>query len=417
MKLPIMKTTLRSQRQLSGALMTIIVVLALSLLSVAQTFSVLHTFAGGQAGANPTGTLAIDGGGNIYGTAYTIAYKLSKNHGWAMTPLRTFNGGPDGYELLGGVVFGPDGGLYGTTWVGGFGGLDCPYGGCGIIYKLTPGVTFSRTALTPWTETIVYPFQGTPIDGQNPEYGNLVFTSNDTAYGMTDLGGPGFYGTVFKLTRNGDSWSESMLYGFNGTDGAIAQWGPVVDQSGNIFGATDLGGTYNNGIIFELSPSPGGYTLNTLYNFRGTGDGQGPIGVLLDASGHLFGNTVEGGMWGGGAIFELSHDSGSWTYNQLFSFGEGGMAAPLTMDSAGNLYGTSVFGGSNGAGMVFELSPSGGTWNLNVLYSFTGGTDGSQPKAPVLFDSSGNLYGTTNEGGDLSKCYGYGCGTVWTITR
>jgi uncharacterized repeat protein (TIGR03803 family) len=417
MKLPVMKTTLRSPRYLCAALMTTIIVLALSLLSVAQTFSVLHTFTGGQAGMNPTGILAIDGGGNIYGTAYTIAYKLSKNHGWAMTRLRTFNGGPDGNVVYGGVVFGPDGSLYGTTWAGGFGGLNCPYGGCGIIYKLTPSATFSRTVLSPWAETIVYPFQGTPIDGEDPEYGNLVFTDNNTAYGMTDLGGPGFYGTVFKLTRNGENWSESMLYGFNGTDGAIAQFGPVVDQSGNIFGATGLGGTYNNGIIFELSPSQGGYTLNTLYNFRGTGDGQGPNGVILDASGHLFGATAEGGQWGGGAIFELSHDSGTWTYNQLFSFAEGGIGAPLTMDSAGNLYGTSVFGGSYGAGMVFELSPSGGTWNLNVLYSFTGGGDGSQPKAPVLIDSSGNLYGTTNEGGDLSKCYGYGCGTVWKITR
>jgi uncharacterized repeat protein (TIGR03803 family) len=87
------------------------------------------------------------------------------------------------------------------------------------------------------------------------------------------------------------------------------------------------------------------------------------------------------------------------------------------MDSAGNLYGTTVTGGSYDAGMAFELSPSGGNWNLNVLHSFTGGADGSQPKAPVLLDSSGNLYGTTSEGGDLSKCYGYGCGTVWTITR
>ncbi len=397
--------------------MTFIVILAFSMIAAAQTFSVLHTFEGGQAGWSPSGTLAIDRAGNVYGTAYSVAYKLSKNLGWAMTPLRTFNGGPEGYILYGGVVFGPDGGLYGTTWVGGFGGLNCPYGGCGIIYKLTPDATVPRNVLTPWTENVIYPFQGTPHDGENPEYGNLVFADSNTAYGMTDLGGPGFYGTVFKLTRHGESWSESMLYGFNGTDGAIAQWGPVVDPSGNIFGATALGGTGDNGIIFELSPSPGGYTLNTLYNFTGIFDGQGPNGVILDASGHLFGATAEGGPEGGGAIFELSHDSGSWTYTVLYSFASAGIGAPLTMDAAGNLYGTTVFGGSHQQGMVFELSPSGGGWNLHVLYSFTGGADGSQPTAPVLIDSSGNLYGTASEGGDLSQCYRYGCGTVWMIAR
>ncbi len=414
MKLPIMKA-IPSRRYLC-VLMTTIVVLALSLVANAQTFSVLHTFAGGQAGWSPSGTLAIDGGGNIYGTAYSITYKLSKNRGWAMTPLRTFNGGPDGYILYGGVVFGPDGGLYGTTWVGGFGGINCPYGGCGIIYKLTPQATFPRSALAPWTETIVYPFQGATVDGQNPEYGNLVFTDSNTAYGMTDLGGPGFYGTVFKLTRNGQNWSETMLYGFNGTDGAISQNSPVVDQSGNIFGATNLGGFNENGVVFELSPSPGGYSFSTVHDFRGLEDGQGPIQVLLDPAGHLIGNTVTNGPQGGGTIFELSQDGGNWTYTMLYAL-SGGMAAPLTMDSAGNLYGTSVYGGSHNQGMVFELSPSGGSWNLNVLYSFIGGTDGSQPRAPVLIDSSGNLYGTASEGGDLSACSGYGCGTVWMITR
>jgi uncharacterized repeat protein (TIGR03803 family) len=119
---------------------------------------------------------------------------------------------------------------------------------------------------------------------------------------------------------------------------------------------------------------------------------------VLDASGHPFGATAEGGQWGGGAIFELSHDSGSWTYTQLFSFGEGGIGAPLTMDAAGNLYCTTSGGGDFGYGTVFKIDSAG---NFTVLHSFTG-ADGSGPEAGLVLDPAGNLYGDTFGGGDFN---------------
>src|SRR5205807_10152350 len=90
-------------------------------------------------------------------------------------------------------------------------------------------------------------------------------------------------------------------------------------------------------------------------------------------------------------------------------------AGHLVYDSAGNLYGTTSYGGTFGNGEVFELSPTGnGNWTERVLYAFQGGSDGATPYAGVVFDAAGNLYGTTGSGG--TGCSGIGCGTVFELT-
>src|SRR5262249_35248439 len=130
-------------------------------------------------------------------------------------------------------------------------------------------------------------------------------------------------------------------------------------------------------------------------------DGAYPSASLIsDSSGHLYGTLFIGGAAGGGVVFQLSPDG---TETVLYSFcslpgcSDGfNPLAGLIADSSGNLYGTTRVGGASNNGVVFKLSPDG---TYTVLYSFAGGSDGAQPLAGLMADSSGNLYGTTQFGG------------------
>ncbi|HWY23237.1 MAG TPA: choice-of-anchor tandem repeat GloVer-containing protein [Candidatus Acidoferrum sp.] len=273
-------------------------------------------------------------------------------------------------------------------------------------------------------------------DGSQPE-GNLVLDASGNLYGITTAGGKissalcnnngsSGCGTVFELSPNPNgSWTRTVLHKFQGgiTDGYRPEAGLVVDGAGNLYGTTPYGGTYGEGTVFELSPtSVGGWKETVLYNFLTNAvDGIVPLaGLTLDASGNLYGTTYlsSGGQ---GAVFKLSpNSSGGWTETLIFNFiGATGGENPLAgiiLDSAGNLYGTTVTGGSHGGGVVYELSPtSGGTWIETVLYNFTNSSDGGEPFAGLVFDSSGNLYGTTKEGGNLTGCIS-GCGVVFELS-
>jgi uncharacterized repeat protein (TIGR03803 family) len=173
-------------------------------------------------------------------------------------------------------------------------------------------------------------------------------------------------------------------------------------------------------LIMALTLAPGAWAANTykiLNQFNGI-DGADPKDALFtfDAAGNLYGTTFEGGAYGSGTVFELSPNSdGTWTENVLYSFtgGSDGSSpmAGVIFDSIGNLYGTTVWGGNNGSGTVFTLTPnSGGGWTESVIYSFTGGSDGYQVVGGVIFDAAGNLYGTATEGGAS------GNGVVYELT-
>lgn len=155
-----------------------------------------------------------------------------------------------------------------------------------------------------------------------------------------------------------------------------------------------------------------------LYNFQGGDDGGYPYtSVIRDNSGNLYGASNLGGPEGGGTVFMLSPLGGTWSFdliyglsltNQCYTYG--GPEASLTMDANGNLYGTATVDGAYTGGSVFKLTPSDGGWTYTDLHDFTGGSDGLAPISTVTFDASGNLYGTASEGG------AYGYGTVWEIT-
>ena len=225
-------------------------------------------------------------------------------------------------------------------------------------------------------------------------------------------------------------------FGINGTDGVYPQAGLIFDAAGNLYGTTADGGDYGVGTVFELTPNgSGGWTEKKLHNFGiNSADGNSPSASLIfDAAGNLYGTTQYGGdfpcdLLGCGTVFELTPDgSGGWTEKKLHNFGineKDGIypRAGLIFDGAGNLYGTTYQGGSgpcsSGCGTVFELTPTDdGGWTEKKLHSFgLNSKDGIYPFAGLVFDAAGNLYGTTYQGGDFT-CGDSGCGTVFELTR
>lgn len=231
--------------------------------------------------------------------------------------------------------------------------------------------------------------------------------------------------------------NEQVLHAFDYFDGAQPFAGSLVfDSKGNLYGTTSFG--YNLacsggcGTVFELSPGSNGKWIRTvLHGFKGGSDGFEPNGTLIfDAAGNLYGVTSHGGnescSTGCGTVYKLAPGGGGkWIKSVLYSFSGNDGAFPLgglTLDSAGNLYGTTWQGGNsqscpqNGCGVVFKLTPGGkGQWSETVLHAFSG-TDGSQPNGTLIFDASGNLYGTASEGGNYKACSSIGCGVVFELS-
>ena len=324
-------------------------------------------------------------------------------------------------------------------------------------YRLSAGLLLACVCAAapvfaaPPQEKVLHYFVGPPSDGSIPS-ATLIADKTGNLYGTTQQGGTGGCieagatlgcGTLFEMSppsTSGDSWTETVLYSFQGaSDGASPVAGLVMDAEGNLYGTTASA----TGTVFELSPpatSGSSWTLTTLHAFEGS-DGAAPSGSLMfDKSGNLYGTTQGGGYYGGtycldggcGTVFELSPpvtSGGAWTEKVLYAFAadlDGAYPrAGLVMDEAGNLYGTTYAGGVNkthpctstfdGCGTVFELHPSAGTWTEHILHSFTW-TDGDRPVDTLTF-YKGALYGTTSEGQDYGSVFQLAVSAgKWTLT-
>jgi hypothetical protein len=429
---------------------------------------VLYSFQGGaDAGSVPAGGAVFDKQGNLYvattdggppscapiggacGTVYQLSPPVKKGDPWTETILYTFLGKNhnDGETPAGGVIIDQAGNLYGTTAYGGTGNcvlLGIPVG-CGTVFELSP----PKQKGGAWTETILYSFPAAK-QGYVPN-GNLVFDGAGNLYGATMFGGTkgttcdpfygGQCGVVFELSppkKQGGRLTEKVLHSFAGIssgqqtgDGANPNGGLVLDSKGNVYGTTYIGGyncPHNSnqgcGIVFELKPPAtkgSAWTENVMHRFNPARSYEAwPMaGLIMDGNGHLFGTTHED------AVFRLAPNlkrKGSWTETILYSFkGKGAsyaLDAPLIFDSTGNLY-TTAYGGSGGSlnGNVFRLRPptgDGSVWTIDVLYSFAGSPDGALPAAGLIFDQHGDLYSTTQAGGTGQACQG-GCGTVFKV--
>jgi len=323
-----------------------------------------------------------------------------------------------GYGPVGTLIFDASGNLYGVTG---------EYDTTNSVYELSPGANGT------WTGKVLHYFKFGHNDGLTPT-GGLIFDAAGNLYGTTWDGGSHGQGVAFEVVHGASGWSEHVLHNFgHRQDGAAPSGGLIFDKAGNLYGVTANGGAYSSGTVFQLSPGANNtWTESVLYSFQDNGvDGRGPEGSLaIDAAGNLYGTTQTGGANGGGGIvFELSPGAnGTWTYNVLYNFcstskcADGGSPeGGLIFDAAGNLYGATLVGGASQCGndtcgVVFELTPSGGTWTETVLHSFAGGLkDGFEPNAPLIFDSAGNLYGTTMKGGQYCSYY-YDCGVAFELS-
>jgi uncharacterized repeat protein (TIGR03803 family) len=271
------------------------------------------------------------------------------------------------------------------------------------------------------TFTVLHTFDGK--DGAFPE-GVLVRDAAGNLYGTTAFGGTGNCGTdrcgtAFMLNQAGKMVGS---YSFGGTNGMDPAAGLLRDATGNFYGTTLYGGTNEPscgtsgcGIVFKLSPK-GKETV--IHKFTATPDGFFPESLLVeDAAGNLYGTAYLGGTNGLGAVFKIDA-TGSETVLYSFTGGSDGCFPDpgVSLDLSGNLYGVTLNGGAgfcdSGAGVVFKLDPAG---NETVLHTFGGG-DGANPYSVLIFDSEGNLYGTTQNGGTSEGCGFSGCGTVFELS-
>jgi uncharacterized repeat protein (TIGR03803 family) len=401
---------------LKGILLAAFAVTLLAASMCTASERVLYPFDdNGEDGLYPYAGLIFDSAGNLYGTTnkggvYGVGtvFELTREAGGGLTEtvLHSFDDdGKDGSYPYAGLIFDSAGNLYGTTFLGG------AYNG-GTVFELTP------KAGGGWKEAVLHSFNPGGKDGFNP-YAGLIVDANGNFYGTTVDGGAYGGGAVFELTRGaGGRWRETVLHSFNpgAADGSGPYGGLVLDKAGNLYGTTSAGGAYDYGTVFKLtSQAGGGWREKVVHSFNNDGkDGFNPYaGLTFDALGNLYGTTLYGGIYNVGAVFELTHNAGKGlTEKVLHSFDDNGSGgdgpyAGVIFDASGNLYGTTFYGGAYGDGMVFELTPrsNGGTWTETVLHNFNNnGKDGFNPYAGLIFDAAGNLYTTALDGG----AYTYG---------
>jgi hypothetical protein len=267
-------------------------------------------------------------------------------------------------------------------------------------------------ATAPGVPHVLFSFAGKPCAG--PLFG-VIAGAGGVLYGTTafDLGPDG--GCVFSLTPGKSGYTQRTLFRFAGLAGFKPE-GIVADARGDLFGNTILGGTDNQGVVFELVPGGSGtYTEKILHNFTGGADGGQPAAgpPVLDAHGDLFGVTQFGGTGGQGVVYEMQRTATGYTTKVLHTFARGGglPQAGLTIASNGTLFGTIYgFGQQNPDGTVFRIKPGTTGAVYTPLYNFKGGTDGAFPFGALTVDNrTGVIYGTTQYGGT-------GNGTVFSLT-
>jgi uncharacterized repeat protein (TIGR03803 family) len=271
------------------------------------TDTVLHSFGFPPDGASPYGAVTTDKAGNLYGTTSAggtygagTVYRMqpSSGSGYSETVLYSFQSGTDGYAPYAGLIIDKKGALYGTTESGGSSGL-------GTVFKLTP----SRSG---YTESILYSFQGPPYDGAAPyggltAVGTLPLAPSWTVIGMTSSGGSHGAGMVYKLTRSGSSYKESVLWNFGSVsgDGAYPYGAPLVTKKGVIVGTTyggGSGGSSGVGTLFTLTPSSGSGYKESVYSFTGANGAHPYAGPSIDKNGNIYVTTAAGGAKAKGTI-------------------------------------------------------------------------------------------------------------------
>lgn len=418
--------------------------------AAAANFSVVHPFCSKsdcRDGEFPLGPLWMDSSGNIFGVT---KFGGRRGSGELYELVRRQDGSVKYQTIFGFETTKPEGGVILDTQGNFYGELSN-----GDFYKISfvTGLKHDRWEMTDLQALC----QQQPNCGTN-RFGGLTYQGASTGvpwdgvsplYGTASAGGLNGGGTVFQLAINGNTGTETVLYNFCSqggkkcTDGRLPLAGLLFDPAGNLYGTTTYGGgtgvSGGGGTVFELTATSGGsWTQTVLYQFcaqNNCADGYGPIGnVIRDAQGNLFGTTAAGGrqctpfMEGCGTAFKLSLSHGAYEEAVLYAFcakkdcADGNSPATgLTIDSSGTLFGTTQYGGGNdidfhgfGGGVAFRLTLS----VLDVLHKFCARSncaDGAQPATNLVINSSGQIYGASQFGGEFGT--NQSGGAIFTIKQ
>jgi uncharacterized repeat protein (TIGR03803 family) len=301
----------------------------------------------------------------------TVCVVASPTTGWTQSSLEVlhaFTGGEDGGTLQSALIEGTDGNFYGATLTGGWGG----------IFRMTPDGDL----------TVVHHLSF--IEGFTPP--QPIQASDGNFYGTCANGGDFNLGTIFRMTPDGDLM---VLHAFaGGLDGGRPFSGLLEAADGNFYGTTYVGGTFDRGTTYRMTPDG---TVTVLHAFAGGMDGASPYSALIQgADGNFYGTTPVGGQGGWGIVFRMTAD-GALTILHAFDGTEGLAPYGIMQATDGNFYGTTINGLSN-HGIVYQMTPDG---VVRVLHAFVGSPDdGAGPFRDVLMQASdGAIYGTTEQGG------------------
>ena len=279
--------------------------------------------------------------------------------------------------------------LYGMTQSGGITGR-------GTVFKIMPnGAGYTK----------LLDFKNDTMHGYAP-VGSFI-SDGTFLYGMTLKGGLYGNGIVFKIMSNGTNYTKLHDFGSVTYDGT-GPWGSLISDGVFLYGMTEQGGLYGQGIIFKIMPNGLGY--DTLYSFKSYTDGRNPFGSLLYDGTFLYGMTVQGGINSIGTIFKIMPNGAG--YSKIFDFtntinGTGKNPHGSLITDGTFLYGMTQSGGTSNNGTIFKIMPDG--TNFTKLLDFTGTANGSTPNGSLIYDGT-FLYGMAPSGGINNK------GTVFKIS-
>ncbi len=404
---------------------------------------VIYSFLSESSGYNPNGPMAMDSHGNLYGTLAGGIFELSPpsepGGKWTEQVLIDAASQPGVHVPERGLLFDAKGNLYGVST--NEGQVEGEYI-TGYIAEVSPPSTPGGT----WTSQVLYLFPSNASTDCEAPQSYLTIDSKGNLYGTCINGGANGIGGVYELSppsEPGGKWTEQLLHSYaqDGVDGNLpdSKAGLTFDAHGNLFGTTTAGGTYGDGVVYELSPGAGGeWTETIVYTFNhNTGGPNTPYAaVIFDRKGNLYTTTYNGGIsptgggGGGGAVIELSppaNQGSEWTMTQLYTFsGKSDGSSPtaaVLFDAAGDLWGTTFHGGpyyvntkANTDGVLFELIPQSGSggWKEVVHHFFGAPGDVLAVTWPMIMDRKGNLYGSGS--GGSNNCGNGFCGGVFEYT-
>ena len=342
-----------------------------------------------QGLANPKASVILGTDGALYGTTSAggtadLGAVIKIDRSGAVTPLYSFTGKGDGGQPTTALVQAADGNFYGGT---GFG--QQPSVGTNVLFKITPGGTFTRLHILDLMS-----------EGQIPSA--LIQATDGDLYGTTRFGGHAGLGTVFRMTTSGDFTTLHVFTG--GADGAGSVAALVEATDGNFYGTTAEGGVWGLGTVFKMTPA-GGVTI--LHAFAGGSDGSFPnAAVIQGRDGNLYGTTTLGGTHGSGTVFKLSTTGSAFTILHSFNYTDGGYPyAPLLQLPDGTFSGTTTYGGPSQVGTIFRMTSTGA---LTVVHRFSG-MNGGRPFGGLVRAPDGKYFGATFDGGPA------GMGVVFQI--